>query len=205
MGALALGAHHGAAGSHVGELPAQRGDPVAGEPPIGLDLGLAGAAGADSAVDPAGPESLQVRPQPPHPGQVVLELGELDLELALGRMRVRGEDVEDDRGAVDHRHPERVLEVALLPRRELVVARHEVRVRAHDLVLQLLELSGPQVAVGVRAIAMLHELANARDARGEQQLTQLGERLLVVIGQRGHQVGTLTGAALWPLPVRLRR
>ena len=78
----------------------------------------------------ARPEPLEVRPQAAHPREVVLELRELDLELALGAVRVRGEDVEDDRRAVDHRDPERRLEVALLARRELVVAGDEVRVGA---------------------------------------------------------------------------
>ena len=54
--------------------------------------------------------------RPAHAGHVVLELRELDLQLALGRVRVAGEDVEDHRGAVEHRHVERLLEVALLAR-----------------------------------------------------------------------------------------
>ena len=77
------------------------------EPAIGLDLRLARAPRADSAA-----EALEVGPEPAHPREVVLELGELDLQLALGRVRVVGEDVEDDRGSVDHRHAERLLEVA---------------------------------------------------------------------------------------------
>ncbi len=69
-----------------------------------------------------------MRPEAPHSREVVLELSQLDLELALGGVRVVGEDVEDHRGAVDHGHAERLLEVALLPRRELVVDGNEVRV-----------------------------------------------------------------------------
>ena len=78
----------------------------------------------------SGAEPLEVGPQAPHPREVVLELGELDLELALGGVGVGGEDVEDDRGAVDDRDAERRLEGALLARRELVVAGDQVRVRA---------------------------------------------------------------------------
>ena len=44
----------------------------------------------------------------------VLELRELDLQLALGRVGVLGEDVEDHRGAVDHPDLQAVLQVALL-------------------------------------------------------------------------------------------
>ena len=69
-------------------------------------------------------------PQAPHAGEVVLELGQLDLELALGAVGVVGEDVEDHGGAVDHRHAERRLEVSLLARSELVVAGDQVGVAA---------------------------------------------------------------------------
>ena len=79
-----------------------------------------------------------MRPQPAHAGKVVLELGQLDLELALGRVGVVGEDVEDHRGAIDHGHAERLLEVALLARAELVVARDDVCVRRGQLRPQLL-------------------------------------------------------------------
>src|SRR6516165_9681679 len=116
MRALALGAHHRAAGADALELALERRDPVTGQPPVSLDLSLARSARPDAAVDTAGPETLEVGPQPPHPGQVVLELGQLDLKLALGRVGVGGEDVEDDRGAVDHRQAQRLLEVALLAR-----------------------------------------------------------------------------------------
>ncbi len=77
-------------------------------------------------------EALEVGPQPPHAREVVLELGELDLELALGRVGVVGEDVEDHGGAVDDRHAELLLEVALLARQQLVVAGDQVRVRLLD-------------------------------------------------------------------------
>ena len=133
MRALALGAHHRTAGGDVLELSLQRRDPVAGQPAVGLDLRLARSSGSDTAVDAPRSESLQVRPQAPHPRQVVFELGELDLKLALGAVRVGGEDVEDDRRAVDHRHPERRLEIALLARRQLVVAGDEVGVGARQL------------------------------------------------------------------------
>ena len=115
--------------SSADQAAAQGRDPVAGEAAVGLDLGLARAPGADAAVHPPGAEPLEVGPQPPHPRQVVLELGQLDLQLALGGMGMVGEDVEDHRRAVDHRHAQRRLEVALLARRQLVVAGDEVGVR----------------------------------------------------------------------------
>ena len=62
------------------------------------------------------------------PREVVLELRELDLELALGAARVLGKDVEDQLRPVDDAGVHGVLEVALLRRSQLVV--HEKRLRA---------------------------------------------------------------------------
>src|SRR3954447_18211741 len=169
MRALALGAHDRARALDVVELAAQRGDAVARQAAVGLDLALAWASGADAAVDAPGAEALEVRPQAAHAGEVVLELRELDLELALRRVGVVGEDVEDDRGAVDDRHRvERLLEVALLARAELIVAGDHVGVGALDRRLELLDLAGAEVAVGMGVLAVLDELADGGDARGAQ-------------------------------------
>ena len=129
-GALALAAHRAARGLRAAQAAPERGDAVAREAAVGLDLGLARSAGADAAVHASRAQPLEVGPEPAHAREVVLELGELDLELALGRAGVVGEDVEDDRRAVDHRHVELLLEVALLARQQLVVAGHEVGVRS---------------------------------------------------------------------------
>ena len=71
-------------------------DPGPDDPPVGLELALAGSARADPALGPR-----QVGPQPGQPRQLVLELGELDLEAALVGLRVQREDVEDQPAAVD--------------------------------------------------------------------------------------------------------
>jgi hypothetical protein len=112
--AFALGALDRAGRAHAVELAPQRRDAVTGEPAVGLDLRLAGSAGADAADAAARAETLEMRPEAAHARHVVLELGELDLQLALGRPRVHGEDVEDHRGAVEHRDGELLLQIALL-------------------------------------------------------------------------------------------
>ena len=118
-------------GLDVLEPAAQRGDAVAREPAVRLDLRLARAAGADAAHAAAGAEALEVRPQPAHAGHVVLELRELDLELALGRVGVAGEDVEDHRGAVDAPGmPSSSSRLRCWRGRQLVVGDDDVRVRA---------------------------------------------------------------------------
>ena len=121
--ALALGALHGARALDVLEAPAQRGDPVAREAAVGLDLRLPGPPRADPAAEP-----LEVAPQPAHAREVVFQLGQLDLQLALGAAGVRGEDVEDHGRAIDDGQADGLLEVALLARGQLVVAGDQVRV-----------------------------------------------------------------------------
>ena len=101
---------------------AEQRDAAAREAAVGLELRLAGAARADAAAEP-----LEVLPHPAHARQVVLELRELDLELALGADGVLGEDVEDQLRAVDDARLERVLERALLRRAELVVDDEHLR------------------------------------------------------------------------------
>ena len=78
MRALALGAHHLAPRLGPLEAALQRGDAVARQAAVGLDLALARAPGTDAAA-----EALEVRPQAAHAREVVLELRELDLELPL--------------------------------------------------------------------------------------------------------------------------
>ena len=71
-------------------------DPRPDDPPVGLELALAGSARADPALGPR-----QVGPQLGQARQLVLELGELDLEPALVGLGVEREDVEDQPAAVD--------------------------------------------------------------------------------------------------------
>ena len=74
----------------------QQRDAAPRDPAVGLELRLARAARADAAAEP-----LEVLPHAAHARQVVLELRELDLELALGADGVLREDVEDQLRAVD--------------------------------------------------------------------------------------------------------
>ncbi len=94
---------------------------VADQPPVGLELGLARPAHADAALLP-----LEVGPAAHQPRRQVLELRQLDLELALRAVRALREDVEDQAGAVDDAAFERALEVALLRPGQRVIEDDEV-------------------------------------------------------------------------------
>ena len=141
--ALALGL---ARAGHVAQAPPQRGHAVAHQAPVGLELRLAGAAGADAAAEP-----LEVLPQALLPGVGVLELRQLDLELALGRAGVLGEDVEDDGRAVDHPRLEPVLQRALLARAERSLGGDQVGLQPRHQRGELLELAAAQVGPRLRA------------------------------------------------------
>ena len=97
--------------AHVLDALLHLGDPRSDDPPVGLELGLAGTPRADAAA-----RARQVRPHAGQPRQLVLELGELHLEPALVGLRVLGEDVEDQPAAVDDLDLQQLLERALLAR-----------------------------------------------------------------------------------------
>ena len=164
---------------------------VADDPPVGLELRLAGPPGADPAAGPR-----QVGPQPGQPRQLVLELGELDLEAALVGLGVEGEDVEDQPAPVDHLDVEQLLERPLLARRELVVGDEHVEAGLALGRGQLLRLALADVPVRVHVAAVLPLGADDLGAGGGGQVGQLGERVLgrpagVVAGVDGDEEGLL--------------
>ena len=111
---------------------------------------LAGSAGADAAAG-----AREVGPQPGQARQLVLELGQLDLEAALVGLGVLGEDVEDQPAAVEDLDLEQALERLLLVGRELVVGDEEREAGLRLGVEQLLGLALAEVPVGVDVAAVL--------------------------------------------------
>ena len=156
--------------------PLEQGDAAAREAAVGLELRLARAARADAAAEP-----LEVLPEAAHPRQVVLELRELDLELALGADGVLGEDVEDQLRAVDHaRCRARPRGTAAAPgraRRRRAGSRPRSRRSAP---------SAPRACPCRRRCAapggpVLDDAADRLDARRARELLDLGE---LVVGVR---------------------
>jgi hypothetical protein len=134
VAASPLAALHLTAGRHARDVLLQPGDTRPQPPPVGLDLGLARTAGADAAAaghPAAGLPGQRLAPAA-QPGQHVLQLGQLDLGLALPAARMLGEDVQDQRGPVDDLDLHHAFQVAQLARGELAVADHRVGAGRRD-------------------------------------------------------------------------
>ena len=155
-------------------------------PAVDLELRLARAAGADAGAARrrhAAGLLGQLRAPAPQAGQPVAQQRQLDLGLALLAAGVLGEDVEDHRGAVDGRAPEQLLEVVLLRGRELVVEHDGVAVDLEATLAQLLGLALADVVRGVGRVAALHDAADDVGAGGVDELRQLVERRVDVVGR----------------------
>src|SRR3546814_6809858 len=77
-------------------------DALLQQPAVGFELGFTRAAQADRAAALA----LQVGPAAHQARGHVAQLGQFDLQLALGAARALREDVEDQAGAIDHARSE---------------------------------------------------------------------------------------------------
>src|SRR5439155_22629270 len=119
-----------------GEVALEARDALADEPPVGLELRLTGSPRADPARLP-----FEMLPHAGEPRQRILELRELDLEPRLARARAPREDVEDELGAVHDLDAERLLEIADLRGRQVVVEDRHVRVELVHALAHLLELA----------------------------------------------------------------
>ena len=106
------------------------------QPAVGFQLGLARTAQTDAAL-----LALQVGPAAHQPGREVLELGQLDLELALEGARALGEDVEDQAGTVDHPALQQAFQVAFLGRAERMVEDDQLGLGRRDQRLEFLSLA----------------------------------------------------------------
>ena len=89
------------------------------------------------------------------------------------------------RGAIEHRHPELGLEVALLARRQLIVGDHDVRVRRFEQLFELVHLAGAEIEIGMWVVALLGEHAHRRDRRLVEPQHQPGDQQPGHAGDQG--------------------
>src|SRR5262249_16349810 len=98
--------------------------------------------------------------------QHVVQLRQLDLQLALASSGSLREDIQNKLVAVQQRHVQRALQVALLRRRELAVEDHQVGFVKVNQVLELGDLARTNQRGGVGADACLDLSLGYCSARG---------------------------------------
>src|SRR4051812_21388382 len=138
---LALGV---AGALHLAQVAPQLGDLGVDPAPVGLDLGLTGTTATDAAAGHADAATGLAGEVAAPAAQALLhvaQLRQLDLRLPLAGLRVLGEDVEDQRGAVDDLDLEAVLEVPQLARRQLAVGDDGVGAGGLDDLPQAIDLA----------------------------------------------------------------
>ena len=181
----ALLAHRRPRALHVLQLAAQLGDLGVDPAPVGLDLGFTGTTATDTATGRADASTGlagQVATPTTQPLLHVLQLGQLDLGLAFLALRVLGEDVQDQRGPVDHLDLELVLQVAQLRGGQLAVGDHRVGAERRDQVAQVGHLAGTDEGRRVRLLPPLDHAVQHLGTGGLGEQLQLGQRVLRVLG-----------------------
>ena len=131
----------------------ERLDPVAHAAAVDFELLLAGAAAADAAL-----EARQARIAAAHQArEQVLELRQLDLDLALVRARAAREDVEDELRPVDDLDRGRLRDRARLRGREVLVDDDVIGLKARRADDQILEAAGAHQRARVELLAALDD------------------------------------------------
>ena len=139
---------------------------------IGFELGFARAAGADAAA-----QLRHLDSAPAQPGQHVLQLRQLHLQLAFPGTRMFREDVEDQLSAVDHAGVDQFLDVALLRSREVVIEQQQIGGDRSGGARDLFQLAASDQGGGIGAVAVLQKFPDDLGAGTDGQGAQLVERL----------------------------
>ena len=104
------------------QLPSKAGHPVADHPPVGFDLGFAGAAQkAESAA-----LTFKVGPASNQPTRLIIQMSQFHLKAPFRRSGTFTEDFEDQPGPVDGLKARLVFKVSLLDGRQTGIDNQQV-------------------------------------------------------------------------------
>ncbi len=107
---------------------------------IQFQLRFTGSAQADAAAALA----LQMRPTAHQPAGHMLELRQLNLQLAFMGTRALGEDIENETGAIDYPALGQLLQIAFLDRRQGLVDKDQIRAQSALAFSELLGLTAAE-------------------------------------------------------------
>ena len=136
-------------------------------PPVGFQLGFAGAPGTDAAALPG-----QAGAHTGKPGQQILVLGKLHLEPTFLGLCPLGENIQNQGAAVDDRHADDLLQCPDISGGQLVVKNHHGGLGSLSQHPDLLSLALADEAVGIRSMPVLEHFAGAEASGGFQQILQ---------------------------------
>ena len=155
-------------------------------PPVGLQLSLAGAPGADGGLAAGGGLAHQMPPHTGQSGQQIFILGQGHLKAALPGPGALGEDVQNQSRPVHDLDADVLGEHPDLGRGDLVVEHDQIRVHRLGQLPDLVHLALADKGPGVRLVLVLqhraHALAPCRLQQGGQ-LLQGGFGGVVLRGQ----------------------
>jgi hypothetical protein len=167
--------------THDIEFVADAVDAFLGLAAVGFELGFA------FAADGSEPTALtgKVGPEAGEAWEEVLELGELDLELAFAGAGALGEDLEDQGGPVEDLAAERFLQIPGLRTGEFVVEDHGVDAEFLAARGELRGLAGSDAAGRMGCVELLGAIAEDDSADGGGELAEFVERIADVPGGAG--------------------
>ena len=105
----------------------------------------------------------------------MLQLGELNLQLALERSRPLGEDIKDKSGTIDYPTLQQAFEIAFLCRRELVVDQHHIGLMRDHEFTQFLSLAATYEVTRIGTVTIGADSCDRCRTRRSREFSKLVE------------------------------
>src|SRR5690606_1618503 len=130
---------------HLRQAFTQNLDLGANHAAVELELGFARPAHSNTAL-----LAFKVFPHTRQAGREVLQLRELDLQLAFMALRPQGKDVKDQSDTINNPSSKNAFQVALLRWRQCMIEKNDVGLRLFDQQRDFVDLPRPDKQCGIR-------------------------------------------------------